>query len=209
MANLVEKYRPVCLEEIVGQDHIRERLTFIRDRQGLLGQAFWLFGDPGLGKTTAGRIIVDTVQPHWDRHEIDAADLNLDTIRAWEEKCRSKPMGCDGWGFLINESHNLRPQIAERLLTTLEKPTVVKNSVWVFTTSQKSLFGGAFSSRLDEFEFRGGEQVVLAWALRLREIAQREGLDGRPLEDYVSMFRRCDCNPRAALRLIGRGEFRA
>ena len=209
MTSLVEKYRPVCLEDIVGQDAIKQRLAFIRDTQGLLGQAFWLCGPPGLGKTTAGRIVVDTVQQHWDRHEIDAADLNLDTIRGWEEKCRSKPMGCDGWGFLINEAHNLRPAIAERLLTTLEKPTVVKNSVWVFTTSQKSLFGGAFSSRLDEFEFRSGEQVVLSWAIRLREIARLENLDGRPLEDYITMFRRCDCNPRAALRLIGRGEFKA
>lgn len=210
MANLAERYRAESLDDVVGQQPVIDKIKGVISRDGLLGQAFWLVGPSGCGKTTTGRILADMVQPFWDRTELDAKDVSRDLIRDIEDRCRTKPVGCQGWGVLINEAHNLRGDIIERLLTTLEKPTVVKNSFWCFTTTDRDLFGTTpFGSRIDTFPFNGGEGVVLSWAIRLREIAQKENLDGRPLEDYITMFRRCDCNPRAALRLIGRGEFKA
>ena len=207
MANLAEKWRTTTLDGIVGQSAVVEQIKLIIERDGLLGQAFWLSGTSGCLKTTTARILCDIVQPHWDRLEVDAKDVSRDLIRDWEEKCRTKPIGCDGWGFAINEAHNLRGDITERLLTTLEKPTVVQNSFWCFTTTDQDLFGHTpFGSRVDPFPFAGGEAITLSWAIRLQQIARAEQLDGFPIEKYVQLFRDCHHNPRTALRAIGRGE---
>lgn len=208
MANLAEKWRPHCWDDVVGQDKLKTQIASIRQSGGLLGQVFWLQGASGTGKTTVARILADEVQPYFDRNEIDAADLSLDQIREWEEMCRRPPVGCAGWAFIVNEAHNLRPASIERLLTTLEKPVVVKHSFWVFTTSEKLLFGVPFGSRVDAFTMAQDEQVTLAFALRLRTIAQTENLDGRPIEEYVALVRRHHHNLRECLRVIGRGEMK-
>lgn len=209
MANLAEKWRPHSFADVVGQDKLVGTLESIRQRDGLLGQAFWLQGASGVGKTTLARILADIVQPHYDRNEIDAADLSLDQIREWEDMCRRPPIGCDGWAFIVNEAHMLRPASIERLLTTLEKPVVVKHSFWIFTTSEKLLFGVPFGSRVDAFTMAQDENVTLAFALRLRTIAVQENLDGQPLDKYVELVRRHHHNLRECLRVIGRGEFKA
>ena len=193
---------------MVGQDRLKQQIDTIRQTGGLLGQVFWLQGASGTGKTTVARLLADEVQPYYDRNEIDAADLSLDQIREWEELCRRPPIGCQGWAFIVNEAHNLRAASIERLLTTLEKPVVVKHSFWVFTTSEKLLFGVPFGSRVDEFTMSQDENVTLAFALRLRTIAQQENLDGRPIEEYVALVRRHHHNLRECLRVIGRGEFK-
>lgn len=205
--NLTEKHRATSLDDVVGQPKVIEKIKAIIARDGLLGQAFWLQGPSGCGKTTTARILADMVQPFWDRTEVDAMDVSRDMIRDWEDRCRTKPVGCSGWAMVINEAHNLRADICERLLTTLEKPTVVKNSFWCFTTTDRDLFGNTpFGSRIDVFPFDGGAAIELPWALRLREIAQAENLDGRPLDEYLSLFRNSHHNPRQALRAIGRGD---
>lgn len=208
MANLAEKHRPHCWDDVVGQDRLKQQIDTIRQTGGLLGQVFWLQGASGTGKTTIARLLADEVQPYFDRNEIDAADLSLDQIREWEDLCRRSPIGCQGWAFIVNEAHNLRAASIERLLTTLEKPVVVKHSFWCFTTSEKLLFGVPFGSRVDAFTMSQDEQVTLAFALRLREIAQSESLDGQPLEKYVELVRRHHWNMRECLRVIGRGEFK-
>lgn len=207
MANLAEKHRATSLDDIVGQEAVISKIKGVIERDGLLGQAFWLSGPSGCGKTTTARILCDMVQPFWDRCEYDAKDVSRDLIRDIEERCRTAPIGCKGWGVTINEAHNLRGDITERLLTTLEKPVVVKHSLWCFTTTDKDLFGDTpFGSRVDPLPFVGGEPLTLSWAIRLSQIAKQENLDGQSLEKYVDLFRRCQCNPRTALRAIGRGE---
>lgn len=208
MANLAEKFRPKTWDDVVGQDKLKQQIDTIRNTGGLLGQVFWLQGASGTGKTTIARLLADEVQPYFDRNEIDAADLSLDQIREWEDLCRRSPIGCAGWSFIVNEAHNLRAASIERLLTTLEKPVVVKNSFWCFTTSEKLLFGVPFGSRVDQFTMSQDEQVTLSFALRLRQIAQQENLDGQPLEAYVALVRRHHHNIRECLRVIGRGEFK-
>ena len=42
-----------------------------------------------------------------------------------------------------------------------------------------------------------------AW---LRQVATAEGLNGKPLEAYVQLFRECHLNLRECLARIGRGE---
>ena len=221
---LVEKWRPKTLDEVKGQDAVIDSIRDKIDREGMLGQAFFFVGKSGCGKTSTARILSDQVQPFFDRYEIDAADLNVDTIREWEERCRrGVPIGCKGYGFTVNEADTLRGPILRRLLTTLEVPSVVKNSTWFFTCTpagERDLFSGQddaelerslnpFGSRVDTYRFASDEQVVLAFALRLKEIATAENLNGFPLDAYVRLVRTHKSNFRQCLRVIGRGEFKA
>ena len=61
-------------------------------------------------------------------------------------------------------------------------------------------------SRAIELTLEHGEDVVLAFAVRAREIADREQLNGKPLEDYVSLVRQSGCNMRKVLQRIESGE---
>jgi hypothetical protein len=63
-----------------------------------------------------------------------------------------------------------------------------------------------FMSRAIELTLEHGEDVVLAFAVRARQIAQSEQLDGKPLEDYVQLVRGCGCNMRKVLQRIESGE---
>ena len=49
--NLYEKYRPQTFEEVLGQDKAVAKIRRIIDR-GWGGQAFWISGASGTGKTT-------------------------------------------------------------------------------------------------------------------------------------------------------------
>jgi hypothetical protein len=84
----------------------------------------------------------------------------------------------------------------------------------MFTTTfqgQKRLFDGVmdacpFMSRAIELTLEHGEDVVLAFAVRARQIAQQEQLDGQPLDAYVRLVRECGCNLRKVLQQIEAGE---
>jgi len=63
-----------------------------------------------------------------------------------------------------------------------------------------------FMSRAIELTLEHGEDVVLAFAVRARQIAQQEQLDGQPLDAYVGLVRDCQCNLRKVLQCIEAGE---
>jgi hypothetical protein len=75
---------------------------------------------------------------------------------------------------------------------------------------QKRLFDGVadanpFMSRAIELTLEHGEDLVLAFAVRARQIAQQEQLDGQPLDAYVRLVRDCGCNMRKVLQRIEAG----
>ena len=67
------------------------------------------------------------------------------------------------------------------------------------TLSRAQLFG-------HELTLEHGEDVVLAFAVRARQIAQQEQFDGQPLDAYVRLVRDCGCNMRKVLQQIEAGE---
>jgi hypothetical protein len=116
--------------------------------------------------------------------------------------------------LIVNEAHGLSSEVVSRLQTVLEQDNVQRTSTWIFTTTfqgQRKLFDSAFDacpfmSRAIELTLEHGEDVVLAFALRSRQIAQAEKLDGKPLDAYVRLVRDCHCNMRKVLQRIEVGE---
>lgn len=216
MKALYEHYRPHGWDELVGQDKLVQRLAVLR-RRGLVGRVFWITGDSGTGKTTVARLIASEIADDYAVVEIDAQDMNMDRVREFERICQFRPLGKGCHVFIVNEAHGLSSKVVSRLQTVLEQDNVQRNSTWIFTTTfqgQRKLFDDAFDacpfmSRAIELTLEHGEDVVLAFAVRARRIAQTEHLDGLDLDDYVRLVRGCGCNMRKVLQQIEAGEMLA
>src|SRR5207245_5258133 len=109
--------------------------------------------------------------------------------------------GRSGWGskpgraVIINESHGLRRDTIRQFLVTLER--IPSHVILVFTTTnegQDSLFEDCEDSspllsrclRLD----LSRRDLARAFAERAKAIAEKEGLDGRPIEAYVRLIQK-------------------
>jgi hypothetical protein len=213
--SIFEKYRPRTWSELVGQDAIVKRIDTIRQRfHGLGGKAYWLTGASGTRKSTAARLIADEVaQCEFSVSEMDASDLTADFLRDYDRRVVGKPLGGNGWAFIANESHLLSRAQIGKLLTVIEpagglRPYVV----WCFTTTnsgEEKLFAdcddaGPLLSRCIQLPL-SRRDLAKPFAIRAQQIAQAEGLDGRPLEAYIRLVQKHRQNFRAVLQEIASG----
>lgn len=212
------KYRPRLLREVIGQDRAVATIRRVLDQPDFAGGAFWLDGRTGIGKTTIAQAMarhlgVEPKPGSWSYDELDGHDCTVERVRELDAHARGAMLAM-GWRvWVVNESHNLTPKAVQAFLSLLER--LPSKWVFVFTTTEAGeLFAGATNPLLDRCYhvslttqgLTGEPKKPGAFAKRLYEIAQAEGLNGRPVADYVRLLKREHGSFRAALKAMELGK---
>lgn len=192
---LSEQYRPKTFSEVCGQDKAIEKIQRNIERQGVYS-AWWISGKTGQGKTTIARILAGMAAHPFYTVETNGDDVSADKLREWVQDWNLTTLyQPQGHALIVNEAHGLRKPIVRRLLDLLE--TLPARTVVIFTTTkqnQADFFDDAKTGdakplldRCIRIELQSNG-FAAAMAPRLREIATKEGLNGRDLEAYVELM---------------------
>jgi replication factor C small subunit len=172
----IEKYRPVRLADIVGQDDIVERLTSYVRTKNLPHLLFT--GTAGVGKTTAAvtlarEIFGDSWQMNF--RELNASDeRGIDVVRNQiKQFARTTPLGDASFKILfLDEADALTPDAQAALRRTME--SYAQTCRFILSCNYSSKIIDPIQSRCAIYRFKPLSPEAIAE--EIRRIARREDL---------------------------------
>jgi len=206
---LFEKMRPDNWGAVIGQEKVVKMIQRLKDR-GLGGRAFWISGKSGQGKTTIAHLLAAEIADDLYIEEIDASGLTPARLSEIEASMHLGAFGKGGRCWIFNESHGLRKDTIRRFLDVLER--LPKKAMMIFTTTtenmtlfEEGLDSHPLLSRCTELQLTS-QGLASKFAKLAKEIAQKEGLDGKPESAYLNLVNRCKSNMRQVLQEIEKGQ---
>ncbi|MDO5836590.1 MAG: replication factor C small subunit [Methanobacterium sp.] len=182
----VERYRPQDLDEVVGQDHIIQRLKQYINEESMPNLMFT--GPAGVGKTTTAIALAKAMLgEYWKQNflELNASDARgIETVRKdIKSFCRLKAVGAPFRIIFLDEVDNMTKDAQHALRREMEMYT--KTSSFILSCNYSSKIIDPIQSRCAIFRFAPikGHQVIK----RLEIIAKAENVNYAPgtLESIV------------------------
>lgn len=178
--------RPVTLDQLIGQDHVKSVLQAAITK-GRIGHAYLFSGPRGVGKTTSARLLAMAVNcdeatgrpcgqcescklvqtdAHPDVQELDAASHNsVDDIRELREHVGLASLRGGRRVWILDEAHMLSRSAANALLKTLEEPPA--NTLFILATTEPEKLPPTILSRCQHFRFRRLQEQEIASKIRM------------------------------------------
>ena len=178
MKSLYRRYRPVSLEDVVGQEQVTKPLIGAL-KSGKVGHAYLFVGPRGCGKTSVARILAHEINgfkyeiedDYVDIIEIDgASNRGIENIRELREKVLIAPSVGKYKVYIIDEVHMLTKEAFNALLKTLEEPP--SHAVFIMATTDAYKVPVTITSRAQTFTFKLAEPTVMF--THLKGIAEKE-----------------------------------
>lgn len=218
---LYRKFRPLCFEDVKGQEHI---VTTLKNqiRADRIGHAYLFTGTRGTGKTTIAKILARAVNCENPKDgspcgecasckrilagtgvnviEMDAASNNgVEDVRGIVEDISYSPAEGKYKVYIIDEVHMLSPSAFNALLKTLEEPP--SYVIFILATTEVHKIPITILSRCQRYDFK--RISIETIAARLRELMEKEGVQvqDRAL-NYIA--KTADGSMRDALSLLER-----
>lgn len=191
--NLDIKYRPTCLDEVVGHENIKKNLrSFLKTRNP---PHLMFIGPPGIGKNCMaysfaseyfGReISLGTENSDDDYKEFNASmDRGIDTVRdSIEDFARQPAESGEKVIIFLDEADSMTYPAQLALKSVVEKRE--KNCIFIFSlNNENGIKVPALKSRCDKYYFKPPEDVKIAkWFVG---ICEKEGVDfaGETMNEY-------------------------
>jgi hypothetical protein len=204
MSNLLTKYRPRQLGELLGQPWVSEQLQLFANNP--YPTAFLFEGDTGTGKTSAALLLAEALGVQIDQeqfgglHQIASGEQTGETVRRMMESMRCRPFFGSGWKVLVvNEADAMTPNAAFVWLDALED--LPPQTVIIFTTNAACRIPARLRDRCERLAFESSALLLRPYLQQLTDrIWREEGCAGSPPD--VEKLSLADDNGNASFRRL-------
>jgi DNA polymerase III gamma/tau subunit len=192
-------YRPRTLDEVIGNDGIKESIYSVFTREDK-PHTVLMCGPSGSGKTTIARIIATMLGcDSEDILEYNSANTRgIDTIRNIVENCQYAPLKGKYKVYILDEAHKITNDAQNALLKVLEDTP--KHVFFIICTTDPEKLITTVKKRCMTFEVKG--LAAPQMTKLLNDTVKSEGIDDFPKSIITEIVKTAEGCPRQALVLL-------